>query len=151
GIRLSRPETRRPLVPLCSALARSTRGGPGAPRGLARHSRRRSGALLARRSQAPRSGPSLTPPFADEVIGWASRCRLLGPKLTWPLEPQTSICRDRADVEQAGPGLPVLTLPEVGLRQWCVWSCPIPAIHPVPNIRHSIGGWIGRPAVDRAV
>ena len=32
-------------------------------------SRRRSGPLLARRSQAPRSGPSLTPALADEVIG----------------------------------------------------------------------------------
>ena len=69
GIRLSWPETRRPLVPLCSALARSTRGGPGAPRRLARHSRRRSGPLLARRSQAPLSGPCLTPALADDVIG----------------------------------------------------------------------------------
>jgi len=34
--------------------------GQAPPRGLARHSRRRSGPLLARRSQAPRSGPSLT-------------------------------------------------------------------------------------------
>jgi len=43
--------------------------GPGAARGLERHSRRRSGPLLARRSQAPRSGPSVTPALADEVIG----------------------------------------------------------------------------------
>src|SRR6266481_5344117 len=24
---------------------------------------------------------------------------------------------------------------EVGPEEWCVWPCPIPAIHPVPDIR----------------
>src|SRR5258708_4987256 len=69
GIRLSRPETRRPLVPLCSALARSTRGGPGPPPGLAPHSPRRSGSLLARRSQSPRRGPSLAPTLSAKASG----------------------------------------------------------------------------------
>src|SRR5258708_27658219 len=74
GIRLSRPETRRPLVPLCSALARSTRGGPGAPLGLARHSRKASWALPARPSQTPPSATCLTPPPSYEVIGEATPC-----------------------------------------------------------------------------
>ena len=33
-----------------------------------------------------------------------------------------------------------IPLAEVGPEEWCVWSCPIPAIQPVPDIGHSIGG-----------
>ena len=39
-------------------------------------------------------------------------------------------------------------IPEVGPGEWCVWSCPIPAIHPVPDIRHSIGGVADARRVD---
>src|SRR5262249_16251930 len=61
GIRLSRPQTRRPLVPLRTPLARSARGRPSAARGLARHARRRARLLLARRPQALRGGSRLSP------------------------------------------------------------------------------------------
>ena len=33
-----------------------------------------------------------------------------------------------------------IPLAEVGPGEWRVWSCPIPAIHPVPDIRRSSGG-----------
>ena len=42
------------------AVARRIRGRPSAARGFARHSRRRLGLLLARRSQTVRSGPGVT-------------------------------------------------------------------------------------------
>ena len=32
------------------------------------------------------------------------------------------------------------TIPEVGPEEWCVRSCPILAVHPVPDIRRSSGG-----------
>src|SRR5262249_43928547 len=61
GIRLSRPQARRPLVPLCAPLAGSSRSRPSAARGLARHARRRVEPLLAGRSQTFRRGPRLRP------------------------------------------------------------------------------------------
>jgi hypothetical protein len=33
-----------------------------------------------------------------------------------------------------------IPLPEIGPEEWCFWSCPIPAIHPAPDIRRSSGG-----------
>src|SRR5262249_11334630 len=61
GIRLSRPQARRSLVPLCAPLARSSRSRASAARGLAGHARRRAEPLLARRSQTVRGGPRLRP------------------------------------------------------------------------------------------
>jgi hypothetical protein len=60
AIRLSRPETRRPVVLMCVPLARGIRGKPSPTRGLARHSRGRSCPLLTRRSQTLCSGPVVT-------------------------------------------------------------------------------------------
>ena len=57
-------EARRPLVLVCTPLARSAGGGLCAPRGLAGYSRRRPRALFARRSQAFRPGPRLTSTIA---------------------------------------------------------------------------------------
>jgi hypothetical protein len=39
---------------------------------------------------------------------------------------------------------------EVGPEEWYARSCPIPAIHPVPDIRHSSGG-SDASRVDKAV
>ena len=60
GIRLSRPQARRSLVSLRTEMAGSPRGGPSAPRGLARYARRRFELLLACRSQTLRGGLGLT-------------------------------------------------------------------------------------------
>src|SRR5262249_50301905 len=60
GIRLSRPQARRPLVPLRAPLAGSSRGRPSAARGVARHAEGgRFRPCPGRRSQALRGGPRL--------------------------------------------------------------------------------------------
>ena len=46
----------------------------------------------------------------------------------------------RAEVVIASPDFRVGPIPEIGIEEWCVWLCPIPAIHPAPDIRRSSGG-----------
>src|SRR6266850_8339190 len=50
--------------------------------------------------------------------------------------------RDKLSTRKFGVG--VFTqpgpIPEISPEEWCVWSCPIPAIHPAPDIRRSSGG-----------
>ena len=96
GIRLSRPQARRPLVPLCAPLAGSSRSRPSAARGLARHARRRVEPLLARRSQTFRGGPRLRP--AAFAPMWLENATRSNPSNSRPLWRAASVHQTQTNV-----------------------------------------------------